>query len=269
MVLFWPSVIFPFQHVEDLLPALLKVYSNLPHLKWIDDGALNRQDKIPVQEQFALCFNTILSELAAKYANVRDRIVSAQIELLSITADIIIEILYLMRVLCFIIGLFRAFGRYSNDKEHPLISAIYPPPFTIGKADGMNSQPGELDRTKGLRLTTDSENWFWSDESSPEKQEQSARFRKMLSKHGSSFILPFPRDGTPPKFKFTVAELSSFSDIALISFSFNSFDMRYSPFKVAFKVERLLRKPILDIMDVYAADIYMVSALFVHDSFWL
>ncbi|VDN20259.1 unnamed protein product [Gongylonema pulchrum] len=177
------------RHIEDLLPALLKVYSNLPHLKWIDDGALNRQDKIPVQEQFALCFNTILSELAAKYANVRDRIVSAQIELLSITADIIIEIcgeaqptfqtkLYLMRVLCFIIGLFRAFGRYSNDKEHPLISAIYPPPFTIGKADGVNSQPAELDRVA---------------------------------------------------------------------------------YMINFKVERLLRKPILDIMDVYAADVYMAG----------
>lgn len=39
-----------------------------------------------------MCFNTILSELASNYPDVRDIIISAQIELLMVTSDIIIDI---------------------------------------------------------------------------------------------------------------------------------------------------------------------------------
>lgn len=48
--------------------------------------------EVPVQEQFAMCFNTILSELASNYPDVRDIIVSAQIELFMVTSDIIVDI---------------------------------------------------------------------------------------------------------------------------------------------------------------------------------
>ncbi|VDM94308.1 unnamed protein product [Onchocerca ochengi] len=94
------------RHLNDLLPILLEVYGSLPRLKWIDDGVPNRQDsthrliysylmsfrEVPVQEQFAMCFNTILSELASNYPDVRDIIVSAQIELFMVTSDIIVDI---------------------------------------------------------------------------------------------------------------------------------------------------------------------------------
>lgn len=53
---------------------------------------------------------------------------------------------YLMRVLSFIIGLIRSFGRYSHDRERPLISAIYPVPFMVPRAEGVNVQPVEVDR---------------------------------------------------------------------------------------------------------------------------
>lgn len=51
-----------------------------------------------------------------------------------------------MRVICFMIGLLRAFGRYSSDKNHPLISAIYPVPFLITNIDVHNNQIAANDR---------------------------------------------------------------------------------------------------------------------------
>uniref|UniRef100_A0A158Q770 1-phosphatidylinositol 4-kinase n=1 Tax=Elaeophora elaphi TaxID=1147741 RepID=A0A158Q770_9BILA len=238
------------RHLNDLLPILLEVYRSLPRLKWIDDGVTNRQDKVPVQEQFAMCFNTVLSELAANYPEVRDIIVSAQIELLVVTSDIIVDICdqvqpqfqtkcYLMRIICFIIGLVRAFGRYSGDKDHPLISAIYPVPFMTINIHTQNYQRDGKNRMETLRLTTDSENFLWNDTANPEKQDQKERLQKMFSKHASSFVLPPIFDNSVPKFKFTIAELNSFADV----------------------MERLLRRPLMDVMDGYATDVYMAGQI--------
>ncbi|CAG9533242.1 unnamed protein product [Cercopithifilaria johnstoni] len=238
------------RHMNDLLPILLEIYRSLPRLKWIDDGVPNRQDKVPVQEQFAVCFNTILSELASNYPDVRDIIISTQIELLVVISDIIMDICdqvqpqfqtkcYLMRVICLMIGLLRAFGRYSGNKDHPLISAIYPLPFMITNTDAYNNKIDGSNRVDTLRLTTDSENIIWNDAINAEKQDQKEHFQKMFSKHASSFVLPHLFGSGLPKFKFTIAELNSFSNI----------------------MERLLRKPLLDIMDGYATDVYMAGQI--------
>ncbi|MCP9259286.1 hypothetical protein DINM_002243 [Dirofilaria immitis] len=238
------------RHLNDLLPILLEIYGNLPRLKWMDDGVPNRQDKVPIQEQFAMCFNTVLSELASNYSDVRDIIVSAQIELLMVTSDIIIDICgqmqpqfqtkcYLVRIICFMIGLLRAFGRYSIDKDHPLISVIYPVPFTIADMDTHNNQIAESSRAGTLRLTTDSEVFVWNDAITTEKQDQKERLQKMFSKHASSFVLPPFFDNNPPKFKFTITELNSFSEI----------------------MERLLIKPLLDVIDGYATDVYIAGQI--------
>nr|CRZ25602.1 Bm7141 [Brugia malayi] len=237
------------RHLNDLLPILLGIYRSLPRLKWIDDGISNRQDKVPIQEQFAMCFNTVLSELASNYPDVRDIIISAQIEVFTVTSDIIVDICdqvqpqfqtkcYLMRIICFMIGLLRSFGRYSGDKDHPLISAIYPVPFIITKIDAQSNQTTACIGEGTLRLTTDSENFLWSDAANTEKQDQKERLQKMFSKHASSFVLPTVFNGNIP-FKFTIAELNSFSDI----------------------MERLLRRPLLDIMDAYATDIYIAGQI--------
>ncbi|KAL4002855.1 Phosphatidylinositol 3- and 4-kinase family protein [Acanthocheilonema viteae] len=238
------------RHVNDLLPILLELYRNLPRLKWIDDGVTNRQDRVPVQEQFGLCFNTILSELASNYSDVRDVIISAQIELLVVICDIIVNICdqvqpqfqtkcYLMRLICFMIGLLRAFGRYSGNKDHPLISTIYPVPFMIRNTDARINQIDGSNRVEALRLTTDSENLLWNDAINTEKQDQKERLQKMFSKHASSFVLPPVFSSSLPKFKFTPAELNSFSDI----------------------MERLLRRPLLDVIDAYATDVYMAGQI--------
>lgn len=39
-----------------------------------------------------MCFNTVLSELASNYPDVRDIIISAQIEVFTVTSDIIVDI---------------------------------------------------------------------------------------------------------------------------------------------------------------------------------
>ncbi|EJD74219.1 phosphatidylinositol 4-kinase, variant [Loa loa] len=237
------------RHLNDLLPILLEVYRSLPRLKWIDDDVPNRQDKVPIQEKFAVCFNTVLSELASNYPSVRDIIISAQIELLMVISDVIVDICdqmhpqfqtkcYLMRVVCLMIGLLRTFGRYSSDKDHPLISVIYPVPFMITQITAHNNQIVGSNRVGTLRLTTDSENFLWNDAANTEKQDQKERLQKMFSKHASSFVLPV-FSGSLPKFKFAIAELNSFSNI----------------------MERLLRKPLFDIMDGYATDVYMAGQI--------
>lgn len=40
-----------------------------------------------------------------------------------------------MKLICFVIGLVRCFGRFSDDKCHPLISMIFPIPFKINETD--------------------------------------------------------------------------------------------------------------------------------------
>lgn len=70
-----------------------------------------------------------------------------------------------------------------------------------------------------FRLNIDSQNWFWNEGPAIEKQEQSSRFQKMYSKHGSSFLLPsIHEDYAFEKFSFTAAELDAFSNIVSSTF---------------------------------------------------
>ncbi|PIO77056.1 hypothetical protein TELCIR_00849 [Teladorsagia circumcincta] len=78
---------------DQLVPLLIKTLAILPQLKWVDDGLLNKKDRVPVQEQFAFCFNTVLSDLAAHLPAHRDAIISAQIDALACAVTSILEIL--------------------------------------------------------------------------------------------------------------------------------------------------------------------------------
>lgn len=48
---------------------------------------------VPIQEQFAFCFNTALSDLAAQLPQFRDHIVAAQIDALACSTSSLIELL--------------------------------------------------------------------------------------------------------------------------------------------------------------------------------
>lgn len=242
------------RHVEELVPILLKTFVSLPQMKWIDDGIPNKQDKVPVQEQFAFVFNTVLSEMAAQYPSVRDQIVSTQLEVLACCTNTIVDLCetrqpivqgkaHLMKMICFVMGLVRAFGRYSGDKDSPLISALFPVPFHVAKKDDCGSDlddHGNLSQSKSecLRLTTDSENWFWNE--AAEKGDLSARYRKMYSKHGSSFINPSDHFMNQQKyFILKPDELDALSDT----------------------VQRLLRPQMIATMDVHATDVFMAGSI--------
>ncbi|EPB67424.1 hypothetical protein ANCCEY_13485 [Ancylostoma ceylanicum] len=64
---------------DELVPFLVKALGIVPQMKWVDDGLVNKNDRVPIQEQFAFCFNTVLSDLAALLPEYRDVIVNAQI----------------------------------------------------------------------------------------------------------------------------------------------------------------------------------------------
>uniref|UniRef100_F1KPV3 1-phosphatidylinositol 4-kinase n=1 Tax=Ascaris suum TaxID=6253 RepID=F1KPV3_ASCSU len=241
------------KHLDELVPFLLKIFVSLPQMKWVDDGVANKADRVPVQEQFAFCFNTVLSELAAFYPNVRDQIVSAQLEVLACCTNTIVDLcemqqpllpakVHLMKMVTFVIGLTRSFARYSGNKETPLISTIYPIPFRLSERDEScldEEQQSKIahQRHSSLRLTTDSENWFWN-ESGIERGDVSARYRKMFSKHGSSFLNPTSQD-SKIEFMLKPEELDALSDT----------------------VQRLLRKPTLSVMDVHATDVFMAGSI--------
>lgn len=61
-----------------------------------------------MQEQFAFCFNTVLSELAAFYPNVRDQIVSAQLEVLACCTNTIVDLCEMQQPLLPAKGIFNS-----------------------------------------------------------------------------------------------------------------------------------------------------------------
>ncbi|VDM61613.1 unnamed protein product [Angiostrongylus costaricensis] len=127
---------------SELVPLLITALGIVPQMKWIDDGLVNKSDRIPVQEQFAFCFNTVLSDLAAHLPDYRDAIVSAQIDALACAVASIVEILedqenvglvsaHLLKLTCYVLGLLRSLGRYSSSSSRPLISLVFPVGFDL------------------------------------------------------------------------------------------------------------------------------------------
>ncbi|VDM30244.1 unnamed protein product [Toxocara canis] len=81
-------------------------------MKWVDDGVANKADRVPVQEQFAFCFNTVLSELAARYADVRDQIVSTQLEVLACCTNTVVDLCEMEQPLLSAKGMHKCFSRF-------------------------------------------------------------------------------------------------------------------------------------------------------------
>ncbi len=65
--------------MEPLADYLIAALDSLPRVRWFDDSIANKHDAVTIYEQFAFCFNTVLSDLAARFTRVRDEVVSAQI----------------------------------------------------------------------------------------------------------------------------------------------------------------------------------------------
>ncbi|KAF2369044.1 hypothetical protein FHG87_000212 [Trinorchestia longiramus] len=74
------------QHIDVLLPYLLKLLKGLPKAVWLDEKPLVETDKLPVAERFSFLLNSMLSDIAANTSDdqVREKILSAQVELLAL-----------------------------------------------------------------------------------------------------------------------------------------------------------------------------------------
>ncbi|KAI1713438.1 phosphatidylinositol 3- and 4-kinase domain-containing protein [Ditylenchus destructor] len=189
------------ENLEPVSDFLIKTLGVVPRVRWFDDAAVNKSDKVTIYEQFMFCFNTILSDLSAHYPHVRNKIVKAQVELLKSLTNEICKIGYkidyhqseqsevpnvdLMKSLCMLIGFVRSLGRYSPALADPLILQIFPQPFKR-KQTSASKVDGKC-RDGNLRLSTDMSNWFWN-ETSSERATSSLSTKKMFSKHGSSFV---------------------------------------------------------------------------------
>uniref|UniRef100_A0A915CZ95 PI4-kinase N-terminal domain-containing protein n=1 Tax=Ditylenchus dipsaci TaxID=166011 RepID=A0A915CZ95_9BILA len=202
------------QNVEPLTDYLNAAFSALPHVRWFDDAAVNKSDKVTIYEQFTFCFNTIISDISAHFPHVRDEVVKAQVDLmLKLTNEICSYGSYtghselengehadqttddasidskvdLMKLVSMLIGLVRSLGRFSSKIQFPLIEQIFPLPFKLKPSTGADFS--EL--MKPSKLSTDVSNWFWNESYKIDSTTYSSvesMAKKVFSKHGSSFI---------------------------------------------------------------------------------
>uniref|UniRef100_A0AC34RIU1 1-phosphatidylinositol 4-kinase n=1 Tax=Panagrolaimus sp. JU765 TaxID=591449 RepID=A0AC34RIU1_9BILA len=212
------------EHVEGITQFLLRVLGRLKYMRWVDDAAANKMDKVPIYEHFFFSFNTGLSDIAAHFPQVRDAIIRTQIEVLEdLVKDIQLERISeaedqdsvdeesngglmnkedVMKIVCMIIGLVRVLGRFSASKEHSLLSGLFPLPF-ITKEQQLDELP--------MKFTIDSSNWFWRDS----EKETRTMAKNIISKHGCSFVNPPLKSGNEPLLKFTMEEIERITDALL------------------------------------------------------
>lgn len=138
------------QYKDKILPYLLSVLRDLPKAQWIDGPKGTQKHRLPMGECFSFCLNTILSDVAHTDGDVRDQILSAQLDTMVVlttlcqgTHDIPKETLC-TSIVPTLIGMARAIGRSSDDRT-PLINLLFPLPSqcfaTVESPEDTNSPP--------------------------------------------------------------------------------------------------------------------------------
>uniref|UniRef100_A0A6Q2XIG0 Phosphatidylinositol 4-kinase alpha n=1 Tax=Esox lucius TaxID=8010 RepID=A0A6Q2XIG0_ESOLU len=120
------------QHKDAIVPYLLGLLKGLPKVQWIEDSCGSKgRDILPVAENFCFCLVTLLADVAQRDGTSRGRILEAIMDLMQVLLDICLkpeghdqEYLCRYTVPC-LLGVARAFGRYSNTEE-PLLSKLFP-----------------------------------------------------------------------------------------------------------------------------------------------
>ncbi|OCU01899.1 phosphatidylinositol 4-kinase alpha isoform X1 [Xenopus laevis] len=120
------------QHKESVVPYLLRLLRGLPKVHWIEESN-SRKEKatLPVAETFSFCLVTLLSDVAHRDQAFRGQILEAVLDVMQCLLGMcqspqIQDKEYLCKyaVPC-LIGISRAFGRYSNTEES-LLSKLFP-----------------------------------------------------------------------------------------------------------------------------------------------
>lgn len=98
-----------------------------------------------------------------------------------------------MRILSMLFGLLRSIGRFTPNPDFPLISSVYPPPFSVPLTTTTeNGGRGPEAPYKTPILSTDAANWFWND--NPTDRVDLKAGKKVYSRHGSSFLVTHTTD---------------------------------------------------------------------------
>lgn len=179
---------------DELVPMLLRALTALPHMKWIDDGLLNKSDRVPIQEQFSFCFNTSLSDLAAHLPRFREQIIAAQTDALACAVSAVYDLFddeenlehnysHVVKLMCYVLGLTRSIGRFSTDYDIPLISLIFPLP--VDETKKLKGSSGDDGRH---RISSD-EFTFDTPENSEAILLDKTRLIRMYNKLGASFLV--------------------------------------------------------------------------------
>ncbi|XP_063171837.1 phosphatidylinositol 4-kinase alpha [Candoia aspera] len=120
------------QHKDSLIPYLLRLLRGLPKVQWIEESNSRKgRGTLPVAENFSFCLVTLLSDVAYRDASLREQVLEAVLQVMQVLLGMcqspqIQDKEYLCKyALPCLIGISRAFGRYSNSEES-LLSKLFP-----------------------------------------------------------------------------------------------------------------------------------------------
>ncbi|KAM6901890.1 phosphatidylinositol 4-kinase alpha isoform 2-T2 [Lycodopsis pacificus] len=124
------------QHKDAIVPYLLGLLKGLPKVQWIEESSERKgRETLPVAEIFTFGLVTLLSDVAQRDETLRGQILEAVMDIMQVLQGICKnpeahDKEYLCRyTVPTLLGVARAFGRYSNTDE-PLLSKLFPRPVT-------------------------------------------------------------------------------------------------------------------------------------------
>ncbi|NP_001106813.1 phosphatidylinositol 4-kinase, catalytic, alpha b [Danio rerio] len=128
------------QHKDTVVNYLLSLLKGLPRVQWVEENAGRKcKESLPMAENFSFCLVTLLSDVAQKDPESRTQILEAIMDVMQSLLEICQtpenhDKVHLCRfVVPCLLGVARAFGRYSNADE-PLLCQLFPrgapPPAT-------------------------------------------------------------------------------------------------------------------------------------------